>query len=141
LKSVERNDPLIDGLLRDVRGGFEAALDRYIEELKARGGPGAITYETLKNGRVRGILRPLDGGKPRQVLANSSREAAVAIAAVVAEIVKARQAGISVATWRSIARSIDQDAQDNWGQAYARLDTADRADAGVIEFRRHAPQA
>jgi hypothetical protein len=141
LTSVERNDPLIDYLLCSVRDGLEAAIERYIREL----GPHAITYETLRNGRVRGILRPLDADTPRYVVADTHDQAADAVTTMVTEMVKARQLGVSVSAWCRLARSIDQDAQDEWAAAYARFDVADRADAGLLEFRpreeHHAPQA
>jgi hypothetical protein len=134
--SMERNDP--DGMLRGIRNAFDRDLDRYLKELWEAFGSEAITYQQLKNGRVRGTLRPLDGDKPRHVLADTHEQAEAAMAAVVIEIVQARRMGVSVAYWRTWAKRIDRNspASRSWSEAFAQLDAADRADAGLLEFRR-----
>ena len=133
MKSVPPPD-LTSDLLRGVRTAQLDAFDDYLDELRAEIGPDAITFTTLKNGRVRGRLQPLDAERPRQVLADTLIEAQQQIAAVILEILSARQLGISVATFRSTSRRTNPAVTANWRDAYAHLDSADHASAGIVEL-------
>lgn len=98
---MDESQLLIQQLLDDHLRAAEWALEVYIAQMRERYDNLAFTYHTLKNGRVRGTMRTLDG-KQRRVFADDRQQAARKLIGIVWIIVLAQQAGVKERTYREL---------------------------------------